>query len=79
MDVIYDAVSSYLQAMILTDGVDVWSLTEFDRLYMLMVFFQMSFYKDSTTFKCPHCGVDIIYRYDMAKYLVKIQDAFVED
>jgi hypothetical protein len=39
MDVIYDAVSSYLQAMILTDGVDVWSLTEFDRLYMLMVFF----------------------------------------
>lgn len=32
--------------MILTDGVDVRGMTEVDRLYCLMVFFQLSFYKD---------------------------------
>ena len=47
MDVIYDAVTEYLQAMIVTDGVDVSKFTEFDRLYCLMVFFQVSFYRDA--------------------------------
>ena len=67
MDVIYDAVTEYLQAMIVTDGVDVSTFTEFDRLYCLMVFFQVSFYRDPITYKCPNCGVEIVYRYDMAK------------
>lgn len=79
MDVIYDAVTEYLQAMILTDGVDVSSLTEFDRLYCLMVFFQVSFFKEPIDYKCPHCGVDIVYRYDMVRYLSKIPDAWVDD
>ena len=79
MNVIYDAISDYLQAMILTDGIDVRKLTEFDRLYCLMVFFQISFFKDATQFKCPHCGVDIVYRYDMSKYLAKMKDAWVGD
>ena len=79
MDVIYDAVSDYLQSMILVGDVDVRQMTEFDRLYCLMVFFQVSFFRDATTFKCPHCGVDVVYRYDMAKYLAKIPDAWVDD
>jgi hypothetical protein len=79
MDVIYDAVTEYLQVMLLTDNVDVKEFTEFDRLYCLMVFFQMSFFKDPITYKCPHCGVDINYRYDMSKYLCKMDNAYVED
>lgn len=79
MDVIYDAVTEYLQAMIVTDGVDVSKLTEFDRLYCLMVFFQVSFYRDPITYKCPHCGVEVVYRYDMVKYLSKMVDAFIGD
>lgn len=39
MDVIYDSIVEFLQAMILTDGVDVSEFTEFDKLYCLMVFF----------------------------------------
>ena len=77
MDVIYDAVTEYLQAMIVTDGVDVSTFTEFDRLYCLMVFFQVSFYRDPITYKCPHCGVEVMYRYDMAKYLSKMVDAYI--
>ena len=65
--------------MILTDGIDVNSMTEFDRLYCLMVFFQMSFFKDPINYKCPHCGVEIVYRYDMSRYLGKMVDAYVED
>ena len=65
--------------MILTEGVDVRTFTEFDRLFCLIVFFQISFYKDPTSFKCPHCGVEISYRYDMAKYLSKLVQAYVED
>ena len=79
MDVIYDAVTEYLQAMIVTDGVDVTKFTEFDRLYCLMVFFQVSFYRDPITYKCPHCGVEIVYRYDMVKYISKMVDAYVDD
>lgn len=79
LDVIYDAMSGYFQSMVLTDGVKVDELTEFDRLFCLMVFFQLSFYKDPITFKCPHCGVDISYRYDMVKYLQKLEDAYVDD
>lgn len=79
MHVIYDAMSEYLQAMILTDGVVVDEMTELDRLFCLMVFFQMSFYKDPIEYKCPHCGVDINYRYDMSKYLGGLSKAFVDD
>lgn len=79
MDVIYDAVSDYLQNMVLVGDVDVSTLTEFDRLYCLMVFFQVSFYRDSTTYKCPHCAVDIVYDYSMAKYLAKMPDAYAAD
>ena len=79
MDVIYDAVTEYLQAMIVTDGVDVSAFTEFDRLYCLMVFFQVSFYRDAATYKCPHCGVDVVYRYDMSRYLAKMSSAYVGD
>lgn len=80
MDVIYDAVSEYLQSMILTDGIDVNNMTEFDRLYCLMVFFQLSFFKEPINYKCPHCGVDIVYRYDMINYLNKMEnDAYVDE
>lgn len=65
--------------MFLTDGVVVKNLTEFDRLYLLMVFFHMSFFKEPISVKCPKCGVEIMYRYDMSKYLAKMDDAFVED
>lgn len=79
MNVIYDATTEYLQSMILTPNIDVNELTEFDRLFCLMVFFQLSFYKDPIDVKCPHCGVDIKYRYDMSKYLSKMESAFVPE
>jgi hypothetical protein len=79
MDVIYDAVTEYLQAMFLTDGVDVSKFTDLDRLYCLMVFFQVSFFRDSTQIKCPKCGVEINYRYDLFKYIVKIPDSYVDE
>ena len=80
MNVIYDATIDYLQAMILTPGVDVWQFTEFDKLFCLMVFFQVSFYRDPVQFKCQHCGVDINYRYDMSTYLSKMdKDTYVEN
>ena len=44
----------------------------------MMVFFQMSFFRDPIQYKCPHCNVDINYRYDMAKYLCKLENAYVE-
>lgn len=65
--------------MILTDGIDVPQLSEFDRLYCLMVFFQVSFFRDPNNYKCPHCGVEFVYRYDMVKYLVKMATAWVDD
>lgn len=79
LGVIYDALSDYLQHMILTDGIYVNDMTEFDRLYCLMIFFQMSFYKDPMTYKCENCGVDIVYRYDMSKYIGKMESAFVDE
>lgn len=81
LDVIYDAVTEYLQSMVLEGDVDIKDLTEFDRLFCLMVFFQMSFYKDPINYKCPHCGVEIVYRYDMSKYLGKMgeENTYVSD
>ena len=79
MDVIYDAVSDYLQSMIMTEGVDIHELTEFDRLYCLLIFFQVSFFKSPIEYKCPHCGVDIVYRYDMVKYIEKMEKAYVDE
>ena len=84
MDIIYDATTEYLQAMILppTDGSPtpyVAEFTEFDRLFCLMVFFQLSFFRDPINHKCKHCGVDIVYRYDMSKYIKGMEGAYVCD
>ena len=65
--------------MFLTDDVDVSKFTDLDRLYCLMVFFQVSFFRDSTQIKCPKCGVEINYRYDLFKYIVKMPDSYVDE
>lgn len=79
-DVIYDSITQYLQSMIVSDGVDVNSeFTDFDRLFCLMAFFQMSFFNYPMDIKCPNCGVDIKYRYDMSKYLKRMEGAYVSD
>lgn len=44
-----------------------------------MAFFQLSFFKDPITYKCEKCGVEIVYRYDMVKYLKRMENAFVEE
>ena len=80
MNVIYDEITKYLQSMIVDGDIDVNKITEFDRLYCLLVFFHMSFFKEPINFKCPHCGVDINYRYDMSRYIYNMEkDAFVPD
>ena len=79
LGVIYDALSDYLQKMILTDGIYVKDMTEFDRLYCLMIFFQMSFYKDPIQVKCDHCGVEIVYRYDLSRYINNMESSFIDE
>ena len=58
---------------------DVYSLTEFDRIRIMMEIYQNNYFKDEITYKCKECGCENRYPLDFSKIIDKFNAFDLED
>lgn len=77
-DVIYDAQCGIINKTALLDGFDIYQLTEFDRLKLLIALYQNNMFANDVKFTCPHCGAENQYRLDFGLTLRKLDEIDVK-
>lgn len=78
-DIIYDAQCNLINKLALEDGFDVYKLTEFDRIRILMEIYQANYFKNDITYKCRECGAENAYKLDFSKIIQKFNDFDLSD
>ena len=73
-DVIYDAQCSIINKTALLDGFDIYQLTEFDRLKLLIALYQNNMFANQIKFTCPKCGAENQYQLDFGNTLRKLDE-----
>lgn len=61
-DIIYDAQCQLINRLALEEGFDIYKLTEFDRIRLLMEIYQTNYFKSDVTYKCKECGKENVYK-----------------
>ncbi len=78
-DIIYDVQCSLINRLCLEEGFDIYRLTEFDRIRILMEIYQSNYFKNDITYKCPECGTVNKYHLDFDKIIAKLNDFDLSD
>lgn len=78
-DIIYDSQCALINQVSLSDGFDIYNLTEFDKIKLLMALYQSNMHKNEITFKCKECGTDNKYEIDFTKVLKRLDDFDISD
>ena len=73
-DIVYDTQCALINKLCLEDGFDVYKLTEFDRIRILMEIYSSNYIQNDIKFKCPDCGCENVYRIDFEKIIAKMND-----
>jgi hypothetical protein len=58
---------------------DIYNLTEFDRIRILMEVYQNNYFKNDVTFTCEECGAPNTYKLDFSKVTEKLNDFTLDD
>lgn len=78
-DIVYDAQCALINKLALNEGFDVYALTEFDRIKILMEVYQSNFFKNKTEFKCKECGCQNQYELDFSKAVENMDKIKLEE
>lgn len=73
-DIIYDTQCALINELCLEDDFDVYKLTEFDRIRILMEIYSVNYIQNEVEFKCPECGMVNKYKIDFSKITSKMND-----
>lgn len=57
-DIVYDAQCATLKNICLEDDFDIYSLTEFDKIKLLLLLYQRNMVKHEISFICPECHTE---------------------
>lgn len=63
-DIVYDAQCATLKAICLEKDLDVYELTEFDKIKLLLMLYQRNMTRHDVTFICPECHAENKYMLD---------------
>lgn len=74
-DIVYDAQCAILQSICLEKDLDIYSLTEFDKIKLLLLLYQRNMAKHDITFVCPECHSENKYQIDFTNVIHKL-DSF---
>ena len=58
---------------------DIYSLTEFDRVRIMMEIYQSNYFKDDVHYTCKECGVENIYHLDFSSIIQKLNEFDLKD
>lgn len=71
--------NDFVQKYISEHSFDVYSLTEFDRIRILMEIYQNNYFKDEITYKCKECGCENKYPLDFSKIIDRFNEFDLAD
>lgn len=78
-DVVFDAQCALINTVCLDEGFDIYKLTEFDRLKLLVAIYQANMYKNDVTFTCPHCNAFNAYKLDFDNVVKKLDSVDIAE
>ena len=71
--------NDFVQKYISEHSFDVYNLTEFDRIRILMEIYQNNYFKDEITYKCKECGCENKYPLDFSKIIDRFNEFDLAD
>lgn len=71
--------NDFIQKYVSEHSFDVYSLTEFDRIRILMEIYQNNYFKDEVVYKCKECGCENKYPLDFSKIVERFNDFDLSD
>lgn len=78
-DVVYDAQCALINQVALEDGFDIYKLTEFDKIKLLIMLYQTNMFKNDIQFTCPQCGTENQYKLDFQKVIDNLDNYDISD
>lgn len=78
-DIVYDAQCAILKQICLEEDFDVYSLTEFDKIKLLLMLYQRNMSKHDIAFICPECKFENKYEIDFSGALKRLDEFEVKD
>ena len=78
-DIVYDAQCALLQSICLENDLDIYSLTEFDKIKLLLLLYQRNMTKHDITFICPQCHSENKYQIDFSNVIYKLDHFDIND
>lgn len=74
-DIIYDAQCALINQVCLDEDFDIYELSEFDKLKLMIVLYQTNMFKNEIKFVCRECGTENKYKLNFQDTIDKL-DAF---
>lgn len=71
--------NDFIQKYISQHSFDVYDLTEFDRIRILMEIYQNNYFRDEIKYKCKECGTENAYTLDFSKIVAKLNEYNLSD
>ena len=78
-DIIYDAQCAMINKAALDKSFDVYKLSEFDRLKLLISLYQENMFQNEVKFTCEECGAENQYKVDFSNTIYKMDQYKLED
>lgn len=73
-DIIFDAQCALIQQLCLDSTFDVYSISEFDRLKLLIAIYQTNMFTNDIKFTCSECGTENTYKLDFEETISKLNN-----
>lgn len=78
-DIVYDTQCALINQVCLDKDFDIYSVTEFDRIRILMEIYSSNYFQDTITYKCPECGQENSYVLPFEKIIGKFNAFDLKD
>lgn len=78
-DIVYDTQCNLINSLALEDGFDIYKLTEFDRIRILMEVYQNNYFHKKVEYTCKECGAKNSYEIDFDQFIQKLNAFDLKD
>lgn len=78
-DIIYDTQCELINTLCLDKEFNIYRLTEFDRIKILMEIYEKNYFKNEIKYKCKECGHENVYQLDFQTIIDRFDNFNLDD
>lgn len=77
-DIVYDAQCALINKVCVTEGFDIYKLSEFDRMKLMIILYQSNMMQNEVKFTCEECGTENVYVLDFDNVIKRLDQFTLE-